>query len=54
MLKVALQAAMPLIKQGGLVVEFGVGSGRSVRMTQELRHYSWIRHVYWFASSMGQ
>lgn len=36
MLKVALQAAMPLIKQGGLVLEFGVGSGRSVRMTQEL------------------
>lgn len=36
MLKVALQAAMPLIKNGGLVLEFGVGSGRSIRMTQEL------------------
>lgn len=36
MLKVALQAAMPLIKKGGLVLEFGVGSGKSIRMTQEL------------------
>jgi Macrocin-O-methyltransferase (TylF) len=36
MLKIALQAAMPLIKQGGLVCEFGVGSGRSIRMSQEL------------------
>mmetsp|Transcript_43625 Transcript_43625/g.105790 ORF Transcript_43625/g.105790 Transcript_43625/m.105790 type:complete len:341 (-) Transcript_43625:111-1133(-) len=51
MLKLALEAAMPLIlpssKQdkdkngsagagGGLVCEFGVGNGRSLRMTQEL------------------
>jgi len=36
MLQVALQAAMPLIEQGGLVAEFGVGSGRSTRMTQEI------------------
>lgn len=36
MLKIALDAAMPLIKQGGLVCEFGVGSGKSLRMTQEL------------------
>jgi hypothetical protein len=42
MLKLALDAAMPLIegqrlnKSQGLVCEFGVGSGRSLRMTQEL------------------
>ena len=36
MLRIALTAALPLIKQGGLVCEFGVGSGRSLRMTQEL------------------
>ena len=36
MLEIALTAAMPLIEQGGLVTEFGVGSGRSLRMTQEL------------------
>jgi len=36
MLKIGLMAAMPLIKQGGLVCEFGVGSCRSIRMTQEL------------------
>ena len=36
MLAVALNAAMPLIKEGGIVAEFGVGSGRSLRMTQEL------------------
>ena len=36
MLKLALDAAMPLIGQGGLVCEFGVGSGRSLRMTQEI------------------
>jgi len=35
-LELALNAAMPLIKQGGLVTEFGVGSGRSIRLTQEL------------------
>ena len=36
MLEIALTAAQPLIEQGGLVTEFGVGSGRSLRMTQEL------------------
>ena len=49
MLKIALDAAMPLIvvgndndngndndDKGGLVCEFGVGNGRSLRMTQEL------------------
>jgi Macrocin-O-methyltransferase (TylF) len=42
MLKLALDAAMPLIerqresKAQGLVCEFGVGSGRSLRMTQEI------------------
>jgi hypothetical protein len=42
MLKLALDAAMPLIegqrlnRSQGLVCEFGVGSGRSLRMTQEL------------------
>ena len=36
MLQVALDAAMPLINEGGLVCEFGVASGRSLRMTQEL------------------
>ena len=42
MLKLALDAAMPLIEQQrvdpkyGLVCEFGVKSGRSLRMTQEL------------------
>eukprot|EP00977_Amphora_coffeiformis_P003107 scaffold578_cov167-Amphora_coffeaeformis.AAC.54 len=36
MLSLALNAAMPLIKEGGIVAEFGVGSGRSMRMTQEL------------------
>ena len=36
MLAVALNAAMPLIEEGGIVAEFGVGSGRSLRMTQEL------------------
>ena len=42
MLKLALDAAMPLIEQQklnkdyGLVCEFGVGSGRSLRMTQEI------------------
>ena len=36
MLKLALDAATPLINQGGLVCEFGVGSGRSLRMTQEI------------------
>lgn len=42
MLKLALEAAMPLIEQQrqnkahGLVCEFGVGSGRSFRMTQEI------------------
>ena len=42
MLQLALDAAMPLIEQQrenpayGLVCEFGVGSGRSLRMTQEL------------------
>jgi hypothetical protein len=41
-LKLALDAAMPLIEQQrhsksqGLVCEFGVGSGRSLRMTQEI------------------
>jgi hypothetical protein len=42
MVKLALDAAMPLIEQQrenkayGLVCEFGVGSGRSLRMTQEI------------------
>jgi tetratricopeptide (TPR) repeat protein len=42
MLKLALDAAMPLIEQQrqnmayGLVCEFGVGSGRSLRMTKEI------------------
>lgn len=36
MLEVALKAAMPLIEQGGLICEFGVGGGRSLRMTQEI------------------
>jgi tetratricopeptide (TPR) repeat protein len=36
LLELALVAAMPLIQQGGLVCEFGVGSGRSLRMTQEI------------------
>lgn len=36
MLQVALEAAMPLIEEGGLVTEFGVASGRSLRQTQEL------------------
>lgn len=36
MFEVALDAALPLIQQGGLVCEFGVGSGRSLRMTQEI------------------
>ncbi|KAG7356731.1 macrocin-O-methyltransferase [Nitzschia inconspicua] len=42
MLKLALDAAMPLIERQreskfqGLVCEFGVGSGRSLRMTQEI------------------
>jgi len=44
MLRLALEAAMPLIEQQrqhgnpayGMVCEFGVGSGRSLRMTQEI------------------
>ena len=37
MLQIALDAAQPLLKHDdGLVCEFGVASGRSVRMTQEL------------------
>jgi tetratricopeptide (TPR) repeat protein len=36
MLELALGAAMPLIQEGGLVCEFGVGSGRSFRMMQEI------------------
>jgi tetratricopeptide (TPR) repeat protein len=36
MLTVALNAARPLIEEGGIVAEFGVGSGRSLRLTQEL------------------
>lgn len=36
MLQIALDAAMPLIREGGLVCEFGVGSGKSTRMTQEI------------------
>lgn len=42
MLKLALDAAMPLIEHQrenrarGLVTEFGVGSGKSMRMTQEI------------------
>ena len=37
MLQIALDAAMPLLKHDdGLICEFGVASGRSIRMTQEL------------------
>jgi tetratricopeptide (TPR) repeat protein len=36
MLELALTAAMPLIERGGLVCEFGVGGGRSLRMAQEI------------------
>jgi tetratricopeptide (TPR) repeat protein len=36
MLEIALDAAMPLIQEGGLVCEFGVGGGRSFRMMQEV------------------
>lgn len=36
MLALALESAMALIAQGGLVCEFGVGSGRSLRLTQEI------------------
>jgi tetratricopeptide (TPR) repeat protein len=36
MLTIALHAAAPLIEQGGLVCEYGVGSGRSIRMSQEI------------------
>jgi len=36
MLELALHAALPLVEHGGLVAEFGVGGGRSLRMTQEL------------------
>ena len=42
MIKLALDAAMPLIENQrenraqGLVCEFGVGSGKSMRMTQEI------------------
>lgn len=36
MLQIALDAARPLIDAGGMVCEFGVASGRSLRMTQEM------------------
>jgi hypothetical protein len=36
MLELALNAATPLIEGGGLICEFGVGSGRSLRMIQEI------------------
>jgi tetratricopeptide (TPR) repeat protein len=36
MLQIALDAAKPMIEAGGMVCEFGVASGRSLRMTQEL------------------
>ena len=36
MLQIALDAATPLIDEGGLVCEFGVASGRSLRQIQEL------------------
>jgi len=37
MLEIALNAAMPLIQTGdGVVCEFGVGSGRTIRLTQEI------------------
>lgn len=36
MLQIALEAASPLIKAGGMVCEFGVASGRSLRMIQEM------------------
>jgi hypothetical protein len=36
MLELAIIEAMPLIEEGGLVCEFGVASGRSMRLTQEI------------------
>jgi tetratricopeptide (TPR) repeat protein len=36
MLRIALDAAQPLLGKNNLVCEFGVASGRSLRMTQEL------------------
>ena len=36
MQELALTAAMPLIQKGGIICEFGVGSGRSLRMAQEI------------------
>ena len=36
MLQIALDAAQPLLGKNNLVCEFGVASGRSLRMTQEL------------------
>jgi Macrocin-O-methyltransferase (TylF) len=36
MLQIALDAAQPLLVKNNLVCEFGVASGRSLRMTQEL------------------
>jgi len=36
MLQIALEAARPIIDAGGMVCEFGVASGRSLRMTQEM------------------
>ena len=36
MLQIALVSSLPLINAGGMVCEFGVASGRSIRMTQEM------------------
>lgn len=36
MLEIAIEAAMPLIQDNGLVCEFGVGSGTSIRLTREI------------------
>ena len=36
MLQIGLDAAKGIIDKGGLVVEFGVSSGRSIRMMAEM------------------
>ena len=46
MLELALNAALPLVEQGGLVCEFGVGSGRSMRFTQEILPLSTELHGF--------
>jgi hypothetical protein len=46
MIELALSHAAPLIADGGLVCEFGVASGRSLRMTQELLPLSVTIHGF--------